>query len=74
MLLARRFIIVAPDSSKPTIWGMRMATQPFSTDWEHVQACYRYVMSLPHVRKDPRHVAYAGVPSGGWTLPVCADA
>lgn len=60
LLPARRFIIVAPDSSKPIIWGMRMANQPFSTDWEHVQASYRYVMSLPHVRKDRRHIVYAG--------------
>ena len=51
---------MAPDSSKPTIWGMTKADKPFSTDWEHVQASYRYVMSLPRVRKDPRHIVYAG--------------
>jgi hypothetical protein len=51
---------VAPDSNKPLVWSMVKASKPFSADWEHVQACYRYVTSLPHVRKDQRHILYAG--------------
>jgi hypothetical protein len=39
---------------------MVKANKPFSADWEHVQACYRYVKSLPGVKVDTKHVMYAG--------------
>lgn len=58
-----RFIIVAPDSMDALHWGQVDDDKPFSTDWEHVQACYQYVTTLPHVIKNRSRIVYAGAPT-----------
>lgn len=50
----RRFMILAPESSWAEEWQMASASQPFTMDWNHVEACYQWVTHIPGVRVDNR--------------------
>lgn len=55
-LVRRRFIIVAPDSHNKDQWYTPNAGQAFTSDFEHIEACFQYVKNLGGVRINSRWV------------------
>mmetsp|Transcript_5373 Transcript_5373/g.15377 ORF Transcript_5373/g.15377 Transcript_5373/m.15377 type:complete len:335 (+) Transcript_5373:346-1350(+) len=67
-----KFMILAPESSWAEEWQMASASQPFTMDWNHVEACYQWVTHIPGVRVDNSKVAYAGFSRGGYSAAALA--
>ena len=57
-----RFAVIAPDSHQSLYWYNSKPGQPFTTDWEHVEACYQYVKNLQDVMFNPRYTC-CNIPS-----------
>lgn len=51
-----RFLIVAPDSHNTDQWFTPNAGQPFTSDWEHIEACFQHVRGLRGVRINSRWI------------------
>jgi dienelactone hydrolase len=71
--LCRRFIIAAPDSHAERYWFAPNASDPFTSDWYHIHACYRWVRRRPGVVVDPQRLAYAGFSRGGYSAAALAS-
>ena len=41
---------MAPESIYAMQWEMADANEPFTQDWDHVEACYQWVTNIPGVR------------------------
>jgi predicted esterase len=67
------FLIVAPDSHNKDQWFTPNSGQAFTSDWEHIEACFQYVKNIRGVRINPRRVAYAGFSRGGYAASAMAS-
>ena len=58
--LCHRFIIIAPDSHNSLTWfPPDNSTRPFTEDYYHILACYRWVKTIPGVGATAGTVLFA---------------